>query len=181
MFISGGGRTLLNIHDLITSGELNAAIPLVVASRVCAGADRARERGLHTLVIPGNIGREELARLLAPLGIDYVVLAGYLKLLPIPPGFARRVINIHPALLPKFGGKGMYGHHVHEAVLAAGEKESGCTVHYCDSEFDRGEIILQARCPVYPTDTVDSLASRVFDLECRAYPAALKKVIGTRQ
>jgi phosphoribosylglycinamide formyltransferase-1 len=102
------------------------------------------------------------------------VLAGYLKLVNIPPGYERRVVNIHPALLPGFGGAGMYGHRVHEAVLASGDGESGCTVHFCDEVFDRGPIILQKRCPVLPGDTPDMLAARVFDLECRAYPEALQ-------
>ena len=109
--------------------------------------------------------------------IDLVVLAGYLKKIEIPPGFDRRVLNIHPALLPRHGGKGLYGHFVHEAVLAAKEPESGCTVHYCDSQYDTGPIILQRRCPVLPGDTPETLARRVFDEECLALPEATRRVI----
>jgi folate-dependent phosphoribosylglycinamide formyltransferase PurN len=106
------------------------------------------------------------------LDIDLVVLAGYLKLLPIVPEFAGRVINIHPALLPKHGGKGMYGDRVHEAVLASGDSESGCTVHLCNEGYDDGRILLQARVPVLAKDTVTTLAAR-FCRRARAYPAAI--------
>ena len=106
--------------------------------------------------------------------IDWVVLAGYLHLVAIPRGFEGRVVNIHPALLPDFGGPGMFGDRVHEAVLKAGATESGCTVHLCDERYDTGSIVLQERCPVVPGDDVASLARRVFDLECKAYPRALQ-------
>jgi phosphoribosylglycinamide formyltransferase-1 len=94
--------------------------------------------------------------------------------------FPNRVLNIHPALLPKFGGKGMYGHHVHEAVLAAGEAESGCSVHFVNERYDEGAVILQKVCPVLPDDTPDTLAARVLVLEHQAYPEALAKVIRDR-
>ena len=176
VLISGGGRTLLNIHDHITRG-VPAEIALVIASGPCAGVERARQRGLHVEVMPGRIAEDALAAVLTKHAIDYVILAGYLKLLPIPPAFPGRVVNTHPALLPRFGGPGMHGHHVHEAVLAAGERESGCTVHFCDDQFDTGAIILQRRCPVVPGDTPDTLAARVFEEEKIAYPAALKSLI----
>ncbi len=176
VYLSGGGRTLLNLHDEILAGRLRATIKLVVASRQCAGAERARARGLRTMVIQGVIPRGDNAALLRECGIDWVILAGYLKLFQIPPAYAGRVVNIHPALLPKFGGPGMYGHHVHEAVLRAGETESGCTVHLCDDEFDRGRILLQRRCPVLPGDTPDTLAARVFACETEAYPQALREL-----
>jgi phosphoribosylglycinamide formyltransferase-1 len=104
-------------------------------------------------------------------------MAGFLSLWTIPPDLAGRVLNIHPALLPKFGGKGMHGHHVHEAVLAAHETESGCTVHYADNTYDTGPIILQRKVPVLPADTPDSLAARVFEQECLAYPEAIRQVL----
>jgi folate-dependent phosphoribosylglycinamide formyltransferase PurN len=107
---------------------------------------------------------------------DLVCLAGFLFLWRIPEPFIGRVINIHPALLPEFGGKGMYGHHVHEAVLTAGRKESGCTVHFCDNQYDHGPIILQRRVPVLPGDTPDILAARVFEQECIAYPQAVQLI-----
>lgn len=172
--ISGGGRTLLNLQDQIDSGHLRAVIPLVVASRECPGAERARARGLEVRVLPGVIPAAALGSLLKQFQVDWVILAGYLKKVEIPAAFSGRVVNIHPALLPRHGGSGMYGHRVHEAVLAAGERESGCTVHFCDGGYDTGPIILQKRCPVLPGDTPDTLAARVFELETRAYPEALQ-------
>lgn len=174
--ISGGGRTLLNLHDQIKAGRLGAEIALVIASAECVGAERARERGLPVVVERGTIAEGRLAGLLGEHRIDWVVLAGYLKLLPIPRGYGGRVVNIHPALLPDFGGPGMYGHRVHEAVLASGKNESGCTVHLCDSAYDRGPIVLQRRVPVQPGDTPDTLAARVFGAECEAYPEALRRL-----
>ena len=177
ILLSGSGRTLLNIHDHILAGDLPAEIALVVASRECLGADRARERRLPTEVVPGDIPPDRLDALLAEHRIDWVVLAGYLRRLPIPPAYQGRVVNIHPALLPAHGGPGMYGDRVHAAVLAAGETESGCTVHLCDAQYDTGPIILQKRCPVLEGDTPHTLAARVFELETQAYPEALKLLL----
>lgn len=177
VLISGGGRSLLNLLDHIEQGSLGARIALVIASAECPGAARARARGLHVRVLPGVIPADQLAATLHEHAIEWIILAGYLKMLHIPPAYEHRVVNIHPALLPKFGGKGMFGHHVHEAVLHAGEKESGCTVHFCDSKFDSGPTILQRRCPVIPGDTPDTLAARVFQQECLAYPEALQLVL----
>jgi len=178
--LSGSGRTLLNLLEHIESGRLAAEIPLVIASRECLGAERSRQAGLKTMVIPGEIPAERLGTLLNEHAIDWVVLAGYLRMVHIPPAFRNRIVNIHPALLPKFGGQNMYGERVHEAVLAAGSTESGCTVHLCDSEFDRGPIVIQKTCPVLPGDTPQSLAARVFALEQRAYPEALQLLIAGR-
>jgi folate-dependent phosphoribosylglycinamide formyltransferase PurN len=177
VLISGAGRTLLNLLEHIRRGELKAEVPLVIASKETQGVAKARELGLTVAVIPGRIPAAVLAGLLEQHAIDWVVLAGYLFLVEIPPRCRGRVVNIHPALLPKHGGQGMYGHHVHEAVLAAGEPISGCTVHIADEHYDKGSIILQRTCPVYPTDTPDTLAARVFELELEAYPAALKKLL----
>jgi formyltetrahydrofolate-dependent phosphoribosylglycinamide formyltransferase len=180
VLISGGGRTLLNLMEHIQRGDFRAQIPLVIASKQTEGLDKARAvggTGLHVEVLPARIPQATLARLLSEHKIDWVVLAGYLFLVNIPPAYAGRVVNIHPALLPKYGGKGMYGHHVHEAVLAAGERTSGCTVHFADEHYDKGRIILQRTCPVYPSDTPDTLAARVFELELEAYPAALKQLL----
>lgn len=175
--ISGGGRTLLNILEHVKRGELRAEIPLVIASKECAGAQRCREQGLHVEVIPGRIPAPLLQSLLDHHAIDWVVLAGYLKLIDVPRAYEGRVVNIHPALLPRHGGPGMYGHHVHEAVLKAGDAESGCTVHLCDSRYDSGPIVLRERCPVLAGDTPETLAARVFACECVAYPRALRGLI----
>lgn len=180
VLISGGGRTLLNLADRIDAGQLDATIATVISSRAdAAGVERCRQRGLTVHVVPrreyANV--DEFSRdvwaLIRAAKAELVAMAGFLSLLRIPDDFAGRVINIHPGLLPKFGGQGMYGHHVHEAVIAAGESESGCTVHIADNEYDRGPIILQRRCPVEPSDTPDTLAARVFEQECIAYPQAI--------
>ncbi len=111
--------------------------------------------------------------------IDFIVLAGFLWLMPsfITAAWPNKIVNIHPALLPAYGGKGMYGHHVHEAVIAAGEKESGITIHYVNDHYDQGAIIFQAKCPVLPTDTPDDLAARVHELEYRYFPQIIEETI----
>ncbi len=180
VFLSGSGRTLLNLQEHIARGTLHASVALVVASKECLGAERSRGTGYKTVVRRGEIDEPSLLSVLDEHAIDWVVLAGYLRLLPIPAKYVGRFVNIHPALLPAFGGEGMYGHHVHEAVLAAGCKVSGCTVHLCDSEYDRGPIILQRSCPVLDDDTPDTLAARVFEQECAVYPAALELLLSGR-
>lgn len=177
VLISGGGRTLANLHDRILAGALPAKIELVIASRECPGADLARARGLRTIIEPGRIPSERLLFLLRQVRADWVVLAGYLKYVEVPGEYRGRIVNIHPALLPAFGGRGMYGRRVHEAVLLSGARESGCTVHVVDEEYDHGPIILQKRCPVLPSDTPDTLAARVFELEKQALPEALAQLI----
>ena len=180
VMISGGGRTLLNLAERIDSGGLHAAIHLVIASRECAGAERARERGLHVLVMKGEIEAALLGRVLGDHGAQWVALGGYLKRVRVPSGFEGRVVNIHPALLPSFGGHGMYGERVHRAVLDAGCKVSGCTVHLCDAEYDRGPIVAQAACEVREDDDAHALAERVFALECELYPRALAALFAGR-
>ncbi len=175
--ISGEGRTLQNLLEWIDAGRLRAVVAVVIASRESAGTRAARQRGIAVQVLPGNIPRQTLEETLHAAHVNWVVLAGYLFLVDIPPAWRGRAVNIHPALLPRFGGKGMYGRRVHDAVLAAGEPVSGCTVHMADEEFDRGRIILQRQCPVLPGDTPDTLAQRVFELEREAYPAALTMLI----
>ncbi|HOP07257.1 MAG TPA: phosphoribosylglycinamide formyltransferase [candidate division Zixibacteria bacterium] len=186
VFVSGGGSNLQSLIDAVKAGILTAEIALVISSTKKAfGLQRAEKAG-----IPGRTmrpGRDESpeeyeARMLALLDehkIDYIALAGYLKLLPlgVVRKYRHRITNIHPALLPKFGGQGMYGHHVHEAVLAAGEKESGPTVHLVDEIYDHGRILEQIRVPVKPDDTPDSLAARVLEKEHRLYPRVLQKLI----
>jgi phosphoribosylglycinamide formyltransferase-1 len=173
VFISGGGRSMLNLHDAClgkTAQPLHAELAAVVASRACVGAEKAVARGLCVTIHPGVLTPDALLTIVDYHRIDLVVLAGYLKLLPIPERLVGRIINIHPALLPKFGGPGMYGHHVHAAVIAAGEKVSGCTVHRCTPEFDKGDVLVQRTCPVLPGDTPDTLAARVFEQELIALP-----------
>jgi phosphoribosylglycinamide formyltransferase-1 len=175
--LSGGGRTALNLFDAIDQCRLNARIVGAIASRPCAGVDRLAARGIAATVMPGEISAPDLHAALTSHDADLVALCGYMRFVHVPPAFAGRIINIHPALLPRFGGKGFYGHHVHEAVIEARETISGCTVHVVDNEFDHGPIILQKSCPVLPTDTPDSLAARVFELELLAYPEALQLMI----
>ncbi|MBL8762776.1 MAG: phosphoribosylglycinamide formyltransferase [Phycisphaerae bacterium] len=180
VLLSGGGRTLVNLCERIERGELRARVGLVVGSRACAGLERARERGLSARVAPGDLSAAAIEAMAAEFGVSWVVLAGYLRLVRIPESLRGRIVNIHPALLPSFGGRGMYGHHVHEAVLAAGCKVSGCTVHLCDDRFDTGPILAQAACEVRDEDTAASLAARVFALECELYPRALADLIAGR-
>lgn len=181
--LSGGGTTLLNLDERIRSGVLNAEIACVITSNnTCKGIERAKVRGMPVEVHPRKSFADKHAfsnavfKACREAQADLVVLAGFLSLLVIPDDFEGRVLNIHPSLLPKFGGKGMHGHHVHEAVIAAGEAESGCTVHFADNTYDTGPVVLQKSCPVEPGDTPDSLAARVFELECQAYPEAIQQV-----
>lgn len=181
VLISGGGTTLMNILEYIKQGQLNADVSVVISSRSnVAGVEKAKNAGLNVQIIRtkdypdidqfSNRIEEELAA----ANVDLVVQGGWLCLWKIPPRYEGRVMNIHPALLPSFGGKGMWGHHVHEAVLAAGCKVSGCTVHFCTNEYDRGPIIIQRCCEVKDDDTPDTLAARVFQQERIAYPQAIK-------
>lgn len=187
VLISGSGRTLVNLHDRILDGSLSATIARVVSSRAdVRGVAHAKERNLPVEVVERSrvlvSGRQddeafqsELTRAVGD--VDLVCMAGFLSLWRIPDAYQGRVINIHPALLPDFGGFGMYGSRVHEAVLAAGRTESGCTVHYCDNLYDHGPIILQRKVPVLPGDTPATLAARVFEQECIAYPQAIRSII----
>lgn len=183
--ISGGGRTLLNLLEEIKAGRLAAEICVVIASRPCVGLDKARAAGLTCHLVEYKKFKEasdqagysaKITELLGQSGVELVVMAGFLSLWHIPPQYEGRVINIHPALLPDFGGHGMFGHYVHEAVLTAGRKESGCTVHFVTNEYDRGPIILQRRAPVLAEDTPDTLAARVFQQECLALPQAIRMI-----
>jgi len=171
VLLSASGRTLQNLLDRIEDGRLHASIAGVASDREDAfGLQRALEHGLDTRCIKEP---STLWSWLLELDVDLVILAGYLRLLPIVPEFAGRVLNVHPSLLPRHGGKGMYGENVHTAVLAANERESGCTVHLCDEEYDRGRILMQARVPVLPDDTASSLGARVLEAEFALYPAAI--------
>lgn len=183
VLLSGSGRTLDNLLEYINQGKLDAQICVVVGSRDCLGVEKAKAAGIPTHVFDGGIGGEDLDRICNEHSIDWVVLAGYLKLVPITDRVRGRVINIHPSLLPKFGGKGMHGMHVHEAVLEAARQgeitETGCTVHFADEEFDQGKIIAQRHCPVSTDDSAEQIAARVFELECECLPSALSQVLQT--
>jgi len=181
VLISGGGRTLQNFIEQIDRGELPARIAVVISSlSKVKGVERARAAGLPVEIIrvKDHPDVDEFSRriveTLERYGVELACLAGWTCYWRIPPHWLGRVMNIHPALLPKFGGKGFYGHHVHEAVLAAGETESGCTVHFANNEYDAGPIILQRKVPVLPGDTPETLADRVFEQERIAYPDAIR-------
>lgn len=181
ILLSGGGRTMMNIHRLIREGRLNAKICKVISSRSkVAGVDKAKRNNLDLKIIrrkdfnDTETFSERLKEELITAGVELVVQAGWLCYWKIPEEFENKVMNIHPALLPSFGGKGMWGHHVHEAVLERGCKISGCTVHFCNNEYDKGPIIIQRACEVKDDDDVDNLAGRVFKEECKAYPEAIK-------
>lgn len=171
--LSGSGRTILNLLDAIEAGRLNAELRLAIASRECEGAQRLRMRGVAVEIVPGVIPAAELLAIFRRAGIEWVALGGYLKYVNVPAAYRGRIVNIHPSLLPKFGGAGMYGLRVHRAVIDAKEAVSGCTVHLVDQEFDHGAIVLQRSCVVQTDDTPESLAARVLEQECIAFPEAL--------
>jgi phosphoribosylglycinamide formyltransferase-1 len=180
VLISGGGTTLQNFIDRIADGRMSAQIAVVVSSSSKAhGLVRAEKAGLKTAVVRQRDFPDVPAFSAAVFDqcrhyeVDLVAMAGFLKFVEIPDDFAGRVINIHPALLPAFGGEGYYGRRVHEAVLNHGCKVSGCTVHFADNQYDHGPIILQRCVPVEENDTPETLAARVFEQECEAYPEAI--------
>ncbi len=185
VLVSGNGTTLQAIIDAIGDKRLDAQIAFVISSRSDAYAlTRAARSGIPALALDyRKLGAEEYnSRLLSRLveiSPDLICLAGYLKILDAKTvaRFSGRIVNVHPALLPEFGGKGMYGDRVHEAVLKSGASESGCTVHFVTEGVDTGPVILQAAVPVVPGDTVRSLAERVHEAEIRAYPEAIKLVL----
>lgn len=181
VLLSGSGTTFQNLWDRIADGRLNATVVGVVSSRADAfGLERARRVGLPTVVAATAATRSEVVFAAArDWQADLVVCAGWLHLLKVPPDFRERVLNVHPSLLPKYGGKGMYGRHVHEAVLTAGETESGCTVHLVDDTYDTGPVVLQRRVPVLPDDTPETLAERVQAAEREALPSALNLFQGS--
>lgn len=182
VLISGSGSTLQNLIEYIAAGKLDAQIVMVISSRPgVKGLERAAQAGIpHHVVARKGMTSERFGEFiyehLRSVPLDLVCLAGFLEFLPIPADFTHRVINIHPSLIPAFSGKGFYGKHVHEAVLKAGVNTTGCTVHFADNEFDHGPIILQESVPVLKEDTVESLAHRVFEAECRALPRAIQLI-----
>jgi len=181
ILLSGGGRTMTNIQQQIDAGKLNAEIVAVISSlSKVKGVQLAKDMGLEPVIIRKKDNPDieqfsaKIAKALDEAQVGLVIQAGWMCLWHIPANYENRVMNIHPALLPAFGGKGMYGHHVHEAVVKTGCKVSGCTVHFCTNEYDAGPIIVQRSCEVKDTDTPDDLAARVFEQECLAYPEAIQ-------
>jgi phosphoribosylglycinamide formyltransferase-1 len=186
VLISAGGTTLQNLIDRIAQGRLNAEIVTVISSRPeVYGLVRAQQAGLpHEVIARKGKTREQFGQAMyeriRAVKADLVCLAGFLEFLPIPPDFTHRVINIHPSLIPSFCGKGFYGHHVHEAALAAGVKVTGCTVHFADNEFDHGPIIIQKTVSVQDDDTAETLGQRVFEAECEAFSEAIELIAAGR-
>ncbi len=178
---SAGGTTLQNFLDRIADGRLHAEVAVVISNHADAYAlERARRANIPAFVVDRKEAgtRAVFSRRIfdqcREARADLVCLAGFLQLIQVPDDFLGRVMNIHPALIPAFCGKGYYGHHVHEAVLAYGAKVTGCTVHFADNEYDHGPIIVQRTVPVLEDDTADRLALRVFGQECEAYPEAIR-------
>jgi phosphoribosylglycinamide formyltransferase 1 len=187
VFLSGGGTTLRNLLERIATGTLDADIRLVISSNAQAGGLRyAAEASIPSLVIRPSehpqpeAYREAMFQPCRDAAVELVVMGGFLKHVLIPPDFENRLMNIHPALIPAFCGQGFYGHRVHQAVLEYGAKLSGCTVHFADNHYDHGPIILQRAVPVLDDDTPESLAARVFEQECEAYPEAIQRFAHNR-
>ena len=181
VLLSGQGTSLQNLLDRIADGRLRARVVFVGSNNPQAfGLTRAERAGIPTAVVERKqcASRAEFSRRLfdpcRAAGADLVCLAGFLQLVEVPDDFRNRVLNIHPALIPAFCGKGFHGLHVHRAALEAGVKVTGCTVHFADNQYDHGPIILQRPVPVLDDDTPDSLAARIFEQECEAYPEAIR-------
>ena len=178
---SGGGSNFHSIQQHLASlgAECPGEIVLVACDRPSAGAlERARGHGIPAVAMDREGRTSGLLPLLAHHGIDLVVLAGYLRMIPIEVtrAYRGRIVNIHPALLPAFGGPGMYGHHVHEAVVARGARVTGATVHFVDEEYDHGPIIAQWPVPVFPADDADAVARRVLAVEHALYPRVVQQL-----
>ena len=187
ILLSGGGRTMVNLAEYIEQDRLDARIVTVISSRSnVAGVERARELGCQPHIIrvkdlpDVELFSDHIASVLDDAGVNLICQCGWLCYWKIPTRYENRVLNIHPALLPAFGGKGMWGHHVHEAVLDKGCKVSGCTVHFVTNEYDAGPILVQRTCPVLDADDADALAARVFGEECLAYPQAIQLIAENR-
>jgi phosphoribosylglycinamide formyltransferase 1 len=181
IFASGAGSNAQKIIEHFAANP-HIKVSLIVCNKPAAGVlGIASTKAIPSLIIDkekffrGNGYVDELKE----AGINFIVLAGFLWKIPqsLIDAYRNRIINIHPALLPKYGGKGMYGANVHEAVIAAGEKESGITIHYVDEHYDNGDIIFQGKCEVAPGDTVDSLAEKIHALEHEHFPKVIEEVV----
>ena len=181
VLLSGGGSNLQSIIDSIESGYINAKIDIVIADREAYGLERAKKHGIKTLLVDRKIYGKELTKEIfknIAEDTDLIVLAGYLSILDgeVTKLWPNKLINIHPSLLPKFGGKGMYGMNVHKAVVEAKETESGCTVHYVNAGIDTGATIKHAKVPVYPTDTPEDVQKRVLEQEHKLFVEVIKAI-----
>ena len=183
IFASGKGSNARAIIDHFNGNPI-AKVALIVSNKADAGVlDIAKKEHIPFLLVnKQSIQETLLVGQLQQYNPSLIILAGFLWKIPdgIIQAFRNRIINIHPALLPDHGGKGMYGHHVHNAVLAAAKRESGITIHYVDEVYDSGDVILQARCPVLPEDTADSLASRIHSLEPFFFPRTIEYLLTSR-
>ncbi|OPZ01632.1 MAG: Phosphoribosylglycinamide formyltransferase [Bacteroidetes bacterium ADurb.BinA395] len=180
LFASGSGSNAENIIRYFT-GNSDFSFPLIISNNEKAFVhERAKKLGVPSLTFPREdfIDGGKILNLLQEKNIDAIVLSGFLLKIPdsIIEAYPQKIVNIHPALLPKFGGKGMYGMKVHRAVLEAGEKETGITIHYVNSNYDEGDIIFQAKCPVLPDDTPESVAQRVHALEYEFFPRIIAEI-----
>jgi phosphoribosylglycinamide formyltransferase-1 len=174
VLLSGSGRTLDNFHERIQAGSLAAEIQVVVSNvSGVLGLQKAEKYGYPAYHEADN---NKINEILDNYAIDIICLAGYLKLYSPPPELSRAVINIHPSLIPSFCGDGYYGHHVHSAVKARGCTLSGCTVHFADENYDEGPIILQKSVELAYDDDLDTIAAKVFAIECEAFPEAINRV-----
>ncbi len=185
IFASGSGTNAENIISFFKESN-EAKVALLLANKKDAFAiERARRNSIASITFTGREMRETslIEDALDNYDIDVIILAGFLLLVPekIISKYRGRIINIHPALLPSYGGKGMYGHHVHEAVVAAGETKSGITIHQVNEKFDDGDIIFQAECPVEPTDSADDVAAKIHELEQEHFPNIIDLFIGSLQ
>ena len=183
VLLSGTGRTLENLIERIDQDSLPLDIQFVLSSHSnVRGLEVAKSAGLEAIeLLPNEVGTaeeysERIFSRCRSAGVQLVVLAGFIRLLYVPSDFEMRVVNIHPSLIPAFCGKGFYGSRVHKAVIESGVKQSGCTVHFVDNEYDHGPILLQQTVPVLTDDTPQSLADRVFAAECKTYPVALQAI-----
>lgn len=187
VLLSGSGTTLENLFEHSASGTMNADIAVVVSSRADAfGLERARRRNVPAVTVARKAFKstdefsDAIYSTLAPYKVDLICYAGFMSMLYVPKEFEYRAINVHPSLLPSFGGKGFYGHHVHEAVLKHGCKISGCTVHFVDNEYDNGPIIAQRPVPVLDADSADDLGARVQQAERELFPETIQWIADER-
>lgn len=180
VFASGSGSNAENIFNHFLGSSV-ARVNLFLTENPSAYVlERAKKLGVRAVVFSMDEFRSgKVLDILKNEGVDFVVLAGFLKLIPanLIDEYPNAIVNIHPALLPKFGGKGMYGDRVHSAVIEAGEKESGITIHYVNHKYDEGKTIFQAKCPVLPTDSASDLAQRVHELEYMHYPVVIEQIL----
>ena len=180
VFVSGGGTNLENIINYFSADE-QVEVSMVVSNKADAYAlQRAKNHDIPNAVISRKQFAEDEATVMAAVkDCDFIILAGFLVKVPdyLIDAYPKRIINIHPALLPKYGGKGMYGHHIHEAVKAAGEKETGITIHFVNNELDAGEHITQFKVALTDEDTADTIAAKIHELEQAHFPKVIESVI----